>query len=474
MSFRIKALIAIFNILVTLKTYQIETDDPNRIEAHSYEYYQLKQDPSILENCELDEMMAYGLSGDAVSLNERNEICPNLSQNCCGKKDQARIWEYWYRDRKRQEYYHRSVLKMVKYFLGYGGEWYRIASAIIDDYKDKKYNMNNLGQKSTNNTDKNDRYEDYNYLTKGLIVNANKYCKKAAKYIVTLNFNELPQVHTYYRMISEKTEFLENARRSFYCLLCSVEGQTAIGTWTFRPFNNIRYDQKFCRSIVQHTFRINYELYNTYNDYISNLLKMLKCVTIPDTTNPQADRTVSRNTSDVNFRSTSPPRKLTREENKMIESPLKNDQWFRFEVCNKFDATGEGLSCRFYCSQFNMAKPTASVDFDMYALERVYRTVSPYEKVFRSSRINFFLDDMPKLKQDIIDNFVRSDRSKLFYKTIVQHIDFSKYDSNFWIGSGALDPMELARGTPLPMNYASARIFMTMIVTIVMGIYYLN
>lgn len=464
----IKTLVVYCYILVTIKATVIEGDDPNRIEAHSYEYYQIIRDPEVFNNCELDEMLAYGLSGDAKTLGEKNEICPHISQNCCGKKDQARIWEYWHRDRKRQEYYHRAVLKLIKYFLGYGMEWYRIAAAVIDDYEDKVNGMKKPNNPTMNTTENKDTTKD-SWFTKGLIVNANQYCYNAAKYIAKLDFNNEYKAQTYYRMINEKTEFMENARRSFYCIFCSVEGQRAVDTWVLGIANNMRYNMNFCQSIVHHTFRINYELYNTYNDYLKNLLKMTQCVTA---NGKNGTNQATGGSSNANFKSNSPPVQLTKEEKSMIENPLKNDNWFSFETCNKGKDYLGMTACIPYCTMFNLAKPKAALDFDMYALHNVYRKIAPYEEVFRSTRHNFYRDDMRLLKQDIKDNFSRSDRSKIFFKTIVQHIDVSEYMTNFIVGNNAINPMEVARGNPLPINYKSVPIIMFAMIGVVIGFVY--
>lgn len=446
MSLIIKPLLILCYVIVNLQANEIESDDPDKIESHSYDYYQVVRPKEVADTCELDEMLAYGLSGDATSLGEKNEICPHISQNCCGKKDQSRIWEYWHRDRKRQEYYHRTVLKIMKYILGYGKEWYRIASAIKEDYMDKERGLNkgNSSAPSANN--------DKNYLDKRLVVNANKYCEKAAEYVLRLDFNTKEKVYTYYRMINEKVEFMENARRSFYCMICSIEGQRAIDTWRVKHFSNIRYNTKFCETIVNHSFRINYELYNTYNTYISSLLRMKMCVSL---TANGANR--GSGSGNADFKKDVPPVQLTIEERDAIEDPLENQKHFAFEACNTGKNYIGNAACIFYCGKFNIAKPSPELDLSTHALKAVFTRLEPLEEVFITSRNNFFLDDMNMLKRDIQDNYKRADKSSIFYKTTTQNIDISRYSTNFLIGGLRVDPMEVAKDTPLPMNYKSAK-----------------
>jgi len=451
-------------LFVTIFAVDIESDNPDVIDDHSYEYYQITRPDEIRQNCELDEMLAYGLAGDAMSLGEKNEICPNLSQNCCGKKDQARIWEYWHRDRKRQEYYHRAVLKIMKYFLGFGKEWHRIAEAIIEDYSDKELGAKNKsnGMNRTNN-----QKEEKNFIDKGLVVNANKYCKEAADFVAKLDFNTKEKAHTYYRLINEKTEFLENARRSFYCVLCSVEGQRAISTYFFKYINNFMYNDNFCKTMVNHGFRITYELYNTYNEYISSLLKMVQCVNLTGGNN----RNVTGGSNTNNYKSNRPPTELSPEEKKLIENPLDNDASVRFEACNYVEGYAGITACRWFCGKFNMAKPTTELDLNLTRLMAVYKRIKPYEEIFVSSRTNFFYDDMKRMHDDIIDNAKHVDKSGLFYKTIVQHIDIASYTTNFWIGTG-IDPMEVARGNVLPIKYKTAQIAATALIVVILAFVY--
>ncbi len=74
-------LVALLVIITCDRSY----DDPNWIDTHTREHYQVPED--IMKNCEMDEMIAYGLTGDAESFGEANEVCPAIGDNCCGKGD---------------------------------------------------------------------------------------------------------------------------------------------------------------------------------------------------------------------------------------------------------------------------------------------------------------------------------------------------------------------------------------------------
>ena len=457
-------------LLVELSAADIESDNSNRIQAHSYEYYQVTRPDEIRENCHLDEMLAYGLSGDALSLGEKNEICPFITQNCCGKEDQSRIWDYWHRDRKRQEYHHRTVLLILKYIIGYGKHWRDLAEAINDNYKDKllakKKDGKNTSQGQGDQTDQRDKKRrSRNYVE--IPVDANRYCFEASQYMLKLDFDTREKAQTYYSLINKKTEFLENARRSFYCVLCSVEGQEAIDTWPLGFTNNFKFSKDFCNSMVRHAFRATYELYNTYNEYIRNILKMLQCTTNEGTNN-------ERNTggsSNSDFTKNRPPKDLDRVERDLIENPLNNVSSFRFETCNFTDKYFNTALCLFFCGKFHMAKPTTVLDLDIERLHAVYERLLPYESTLIRSDVNFFNHDSARLKMDIEDNFRLRDRSNRFFKTIVQHIDIANYITNFWLGTG-IDPMEVARGNMLPMNYKSAQLLAVIVGALTMGVLY--
>lgn len=57
-----------------------------------------------------------------------------------------------------------------------------------------------------------------------------KYCYDAAHYILKKDFSNRQKVEQMYDHLVERKEFMENARKGFYCMVCSLEGQEAIYT----------------------------------------------------------------------------------------------------------------------------------------------------------------------------------------------------------------------------------------------------
>lgn len=58
-------------------------DNLSTIETKNYEFYKARGE--IADKCELDEMYAYTLRGDAQSIGDANEVCPSIEGGqCCG------------------------------------------------------------------------------------------------------------------------------------------------------------------------------------------------------------------------------------------------------------------------------------------------------------------------------------------------------------------------------------------------------
>jgi hypothetical protein len=256
----------------------------------------------------------------------------------------------------------------MKYFLGYGKEWHRIAGAVKENYLEKEIGINKNGPNNKSNPNTTEKKP---FLIRNLNVNANKYCKKAAEEVLRLDFNTKEKAYSYYRMINEKVEFMENARRGFYCMLCSVEGQRAIDTWTARGLNNMRFTQPFCTTMLNYSFRINYELYNTYNLYISSIIKLSLCVSLNGNNNSNIQNKGSNGNND--FKSTNPPIQLSSQEEDAIEDPLGNKSFFAFRTCNLFSNYIGDVACIPYCTKFNIAKPSPSLDLSSRHLHQVYK-----------------------------------------------------------------------------------------------------
>lgn len=73
-----KLIIVILSLMTSYQKNDTEVDNPYKIEVKSYEFYKNKRSREIIDKCELDEMFAYHMSGDATSVGDANPICPSI------------------------------------------------------------------------------------------------------------------------------------------------------------------------------------------------------------------------------------------------------------------------------------------------------------------------------------------------------------------------------------------------------------
>lgn len=439
--------------------------DENAINVRTWEDYKQSKPPEIQENCEEDEMRAYSLIGDAQSLSEPNELCPAITQNCCGKMDQENIVALWRRDSKRIQYYTTYTLKVFRYILGHGKNFYKIARSISDDFKRKRpdnfqpINMQTNGDRNNSGTAQHGENSD------GYVLNTNAYCNNAAHDVLTTNFFHESSVEPFYQQLNHKAEYLHNVRASFYCMMCSVEGQKQISSWRiFSSISNVNYGPEFCREIVAHTFQATFMLYKNYNNLLANIIKMLTCVQVPldrQTQNTNLGGGSQPNVASNNdYESTNPPYELSEGVLEMINNPLGMSDMGSTYACDW--ATGSGfaffLKCEYYCQKFNMVKANAFFEYDAFKLRNLFDYIRQYEDIFpNGSTTNMFRDDVITLVKEITELYPKLPYEGLFFVSKDDRIDLAKYDSDFTRLS-SFNPMSLAEGHQLDFKYASVSI----------------
>lgn len=448
-------------VLLTLAAFaaaeELGDSDSKAINVRTWEDYKQSRPAEIQENCEEDEMRAYSLIGDSQSLSEPNELCPAIQQNCCGKKDQENIIHLWREDSKRIEYYTTFTLKVFRYILGHGKNFYRIAKSIVDDYKRKTpSNFQPVNMQTNNQANANHGQEN----SDGFVLNTNAYCKNAAHDVLTTNFLHESTAEPFYHQLNHKAEYLHNLRASFYCMLCSVEGQKQISSWRiFSSISNINYGPEFCKELVSHTFQVTYMLYENYNNLISNLIRMLTCVQVPldrQTQNANLGGGAAPNMASNNdFESTNPPYELPEGVQQMISNPLGMSDSGSTYACDW--ATGSStlffLKCEYFCQKFNMAKANAFFEYDAFKLKNLFDYIRQYEDVFpNGSSTNMFRDDCITLVKDISEIYDKLPYEGRFFISKDERIDLAKYDSDFTRLS-SFNPMALAEGHKLDFHY---------------------
>ena len=99
-------------------------------------------------------------------------------------------------------------------------------------------------------------------------ISPNLYCYEKSMYIIEKGYGTKEKSWSLYDELTYRAQFMENSRRGFYCLMCSVEGQDALFTtwWIFKYLYNRRvyYHREFCHLIVNHTGALTYHLKEDY------------------------------------------------------------------------------------------------------------------------------------------------------------------------------------------------------------------
>ena len=447
-----KTKITLLVLLITISVTKDSSD--SKIQDKSYEFYQKKRSLEIRETCKLDQLAAYGLFGDAESLSEPNTICPNIKQNCCGNQDVERIKKFWYRDRKRIEHYHRTVLLIYKWILGYGKQINLLAQQLMEDYEKK--------------IDPEGFMDGYYKRKLWFGINSNLYCYKAAKEILTLDFETEEKVEAFYWAITQKIEFIENTRKNFYCMLCSVEGQQSIHTspaiysWLYNK--RVYYADSFCNMYVDKTLTISYQKWTTFNDYITDFLKITTCFTPQKNEEQNKDgkkkendeKTILNSKRDPNFLKDVPVRRLTYLEEQIFKNPLNLENTSLMAPCDEafgnYDYDHLYIFCDFWCQSFNIAKAVSIHDGDLKAMYKLYKYMKPL-KIYFSSNKSHFNNDMVLMEKDIEQNYRKAPKSGLFYKSISKVVDLSQYKSDFVFHHKGINPLIIGDRNHLHFEY---------------------
>lgn len=383
----------------------LEDDDPNNINPHDYEYYKKSAPKDVRDNCKFEMLNAYSLFGDAKGLSQPHELCPSMRRNCCGPLDQERIPKLWKYDEKRIRSHTVAYLKMMRYMLGFAKQYYTIAKFIVSEYEKNKYGDNNADAQSSIFLNSN----------QALVINHKEKCYNRAKDLMKINYDARPKVEGLYHMLNVRAEYMMNVRKNFYCMLCSPEYQKSLYTTNYMMravySKRIYYSDKFCENMVRYTFPTAYQIYDSFNRYLRKLMKMSKCIEIPNNRFSYDNKSFQAVMADpLNIESTA--------------------QQSKMEICNW--TTGNSFTfsyCEWYCQSFNIALPSRSFDGDLKRTYIVYSYLRQIEPMLEYPNSNEFNDDLTLLKNDVEDNLKQQDN--MFFKSVNKLIDFTTYKSDF-------------------------------------------
>lgn len=171
-----------------------------------------------------------------------------------------------------------------------------------------------------------------------------------------------------YDDLMDRKEFMENARRGFYCMMCSLEGQEAFYTRKRLKFfgsnSHITYHNDFCKLMTRHAFPGAYNDYKNFNVYVSNLLKVTTCYTSL-TNNLNSQHIPNHNSSKE------PP--MSDDMKKLIKNPFNITVGWDIDKCDIQLTNGlPFFDCYDFCRHFNIARPVSLLDGDIESMGVIY------------------------------------------------------------------------------------------------------
>lgn len=454
------------------------TDSYDFIQNRDFEEYRLKASEEMIKKCMKPELAAYGLEGDAISLNEPNELCPGVKSNCCGKKDIAQIKKYWIDDDRHMQTYQTIVLYVFKYIIGYWNQYSFIAAEVILQYqimnnidpltlKKRKTAAGTQNQQKGDDLEKNAAFPEGDFKSrfktffgpKNFKVSNNEYCYKAALKMMKLDYVNVAKAEHFYELLNKRVMFFMNARRGFYCTLCSADSKPFIRTKNFFTqlfgFNTILYDKQFCQLIYSWTFETNYQIYKNVNPFLEYTNKMLACVEPLTASQKQQMEKREGRIITYDWNSKNPIKNEHKDVKSLFDNPLNIKSTIQMELC--FGSDPEGvffmIKCEFYCNLFELAGPDPTIDSDVDALMRVYKHLRSYEFALYSNTMSVFDVDVFKLVNDIDINYKLLGGRKNFYRTLQPNIDFSKYLGLFGIVNEGINPLKDADLSTLTFKF---------------------
>lgn len=478
-------------ILIACATFSIvlgdaaSDGDSKYIQSKDYEFYLQRTKSDATKSCAVNEMAAYGLTADVSSLGDPNPICPQMQGNCCGPRDQELINTYWEADNRHQAGYHIAYLNMNKYILGNVKNYLSIASDIVEK-------SNKLGFQGKNNINASpDKAQVDPNDDKPYTFDYHPMCEQAAKEFINLDFVDRRKAQGFYDLLNKKAEFMQNARRGFYCMLCNAKSKEYISTFRAIIDSRLWYSRDFCQMIYSQSFASVYKMYKSYNPFIKALMKMLTCIkpkkaganpqqggpSKQEPSGPQVQVTVQFNpvSLGMDLKVKDPIKKLPEAARKMFENPLglKSQVWL--EICFDSDPTGVffGMKCMGFCENFRMSERSQLLDGDLDALQTVYDQLLQYEFALAAPNTNVFDEDVLALKKGIVVELQYLRHNYNFYRSLSPRINFSKYKTVFSLIFKGINPMALSQGTTLQFKYKAAALLKAA-VSVLMALVWVN
>lgn len=457
-------------------------------------------------------MRAYSLYGDSPSLSYPNKICPSVTDNCCGPVDQDSIRHLWRRVLRRMTKYQILFLYMVKYILTQFQDWQRIATDIVKVF--------HHFQKEVLLHEKSGR--DFVYSYKNVKILINSEIKGLADLIVN-NPLSSTQLEIMYREFNQAVEFMINARRNFYCTICSVAGQNSIqrsGNFLRHMWTSVLFDEKICPIFAYHhlmhfhTYLRFFKRLQRFIEFLPYFLVIDKGSRLLEQTRPRSvlrvlteqshkDEHAPPNPNGFNIshvdsskqkqakpdnpkQSIRGPGIRNQEDKSFMGGHIELDADYPFEYKNvdlrnlpHFQkSVGESLDeeridlcvnnrnflmCEFYCQQFNFAKATPTFDGDIEGVKRTFDILRNYIYQVDFLKENEFNADFVKIER-YVDQYYTTPEvlGSFIISTDPFSLDVSKLGTDFTVISSA-NPFLLGAGNTLEFHFKFAPIIVSLV-----------
>jgi len=479
--------ISVFLLLaLTLPSYvqsnQNDTLDSDESAINVRSWASFQANPEIEDKCDLRVMRAYSLYGDASSLSEPNLIFPAIQQNCCGPRDQETITNLWrkasrqiVKNQKFFLYLAKGILSPIQDFLRLAGH----AHVIYDRIHNKKYSFEAVKRDypglSFHMGDLVLHKRNYKILINEDFINMSEHIK---------NGIDATKLKIMYHGFNQAAEFMMNVRRSFYGMICSIEGQNACSRKGFFKrafyFNDTYYGTPFCDAMVKHHFKYFYDYYYFFKrvEYFIDRLPFFVQLTETldeeaakqNLLNPRAqlnNQSNGANDTGVDFVRkgiTIPyghflygtPAYTYFEEN--YDKPELNiiDK-LSIQTCAEYS---NFAACEFYCQEFSMVKQNDYFDGSPENLVDTFRIIMAIREKFEGFYENEFETDYVSLEK-MIDELKEKYNPYIYPSTMPNDVDLFVQGNDFSELAG-YNPLEVSEGCTLDLYFKFSTIFHTL------------
>lgn len=465
---KLMMLLLIVNLFLNF-SYQAFSDendeDPSAINVRQYEDF--KVNAEIENNCDMRVMAAYSMYGDSPSLSTPNSVCPAIQQNCCGPRDQANIEVAWRMASNRIERNQKLFLLLAKGILTQSQDFLRLSihGNIIYKRLTKDKIALEMVQKDYPGVRMEQGQITWHNRNYKLLINKD-FIETTAGVEFGIDADKLKLM---YHNFNQAMEFMMNIRRTFYCMICSVEGQRASNRKgmfkrIFYP-DDIYYGTPFCDALINHHFRYFYDYYYFFKrlqrlvDFLPFFIQKTSEFN-PNTTSPLDNNTRQTETSGtgsdyIRKEVTIPFGRFlyTASDYSRYKSNYNTGQPSGFnslsiQACSDYM---NFTACEFYCQEFSMVKQNDRFDGDPDFLFRTFNVMMAVRDSLSGFRENEMEVDFVSIEK-ITNELQRKYDPLIYVSTMPGTIEFDSKGNDFSELVG-FNPFAMAANCTLELKF---------------------